>query len=153
MVWLSDGREVPCTRNLVRTTGWAATALLALQAGHYVGRKRECARLYRKQIGDEWSAWLEELVLFCRDEWQYLIPTAFQAHKRLRELCERTLQFEQHFLIRYKSYLLEQFRAPEQEHVRTAISFQEQLPLDDAEVTAMLQTLRQREKAQNGRVS
>jgi hypothetical protein len=30
---LPDGREVPCTRNLVRTTGWDATALLALQAG------------------------------------------------------------------------------------------------------------------------
>lgn len=150
---LPDGREVPCTRNLVRTTGWAATALLALQAGQYVGRKRDCVRLYREQIGDEWSSLLEELALACRDEWQYLIPTASPARKRLRELCERTLRFEQHFFTCYKSYLLEQLRAPEHEHIRFAMSLQEQLPLDDAEITAMLQTLRQREERQNGRVS
>jgi predicted nucleotidyltransferase len=150
---LPDGREVPCTRNLVRTTGWAATALLALQAGQYVGRKRDCARLYREQIGDEWSSLLEALAHSCRDEWQYRIPTASHARKFLRELCERTLQFEQHFLTRYKSYLLEQFRASEQEHVRTAMLFQEQLPLEDAEVTTMLQTLRQQEGTQNGRAS
>ena len=70
---LPDGWEVPCTRYLVRTTGWAVTALLALQAGQYVGRKRDCARLYREQIGDEWSALLETLATTCRDEWQYLI--------------------------------------------------------------------------------
>jgi len=135
---LPDGREVPCTRNLVRTTGWAATALLALQAGQYAARKRDCVRLYCEYIGDEWTALLEEITTSCRDEWQYLIPTALHARKRLREICERTLRFEQHFLTRYRSYLLGQLRSTEQEHVRVARKFQEQSPLDDAEIIAQL---------------
>lgn len=138
---LADGREVACTRNLVRTTGWAATALLALQAGQYVGRKRDCVRLYRDHIGDEWVSLLEEIAIFCRDEWQYLIPPAPQARKHLRSICERTLRFEQHFFVLYKPYLLEQLRSTEQEHVRFAIWLQKQLPLDDTEVMAALQAL------------
>lgn len=138
---LPDGQEVPCTRNLVRTTGWVATALLALQAGQYAGRKRDCAQLYRTHIGDEWSSLLEELASFCRDRWQYLIPTESHARKLLRDICERTLRFEQHFLTLYKSFLLEQLRSTESEHVRFAMGLQEQLPLADAEVTAMLQRI------------
>ena len=65
-IQLPDGREVPCTRNLVRTTGWAATALLALQAGQYATKKSDCARLYRLHIGDEWASLLEEIEKFCR---------------------------------------------------------------------------------------
>lgn len=137
---LPDGLEVPCTRNLVRTTGWAATALLAIQTGQYAARKRDCVQLYREHIGDEWTALLEEIAVFCRDEWQYLIPTTSPARKQLREICERTLRFEQHFLTHYKSYLLGQLRSSEQEHVRIARQFQGQSPLDDAEVIALLQS-------------
>lgn len=139
---LPNGQEVPRTRNLVRTTGWAATALLAFQARQYVGRKRDCVRQYRDHIGDKWSSLLEEIALSCRDEWQYLIPTASHARKSLRDLCERTLGFEQHFLMLYKSYLLDQLRSTEPEYVQFALELQEQLPLDDAEVRAVLQFLR-----------
>lgn len=138
---LPDGKDVPCTRNLVRTTGWAATARLALQAGQYAGRKRDCARLYREHIGDEWASLLEEIVIVCRDEWQYLIPSESNERKHLREICQRTLHFEQHFLMLYKSYLLEQLRSQEQEPVRFARWVQKQLPLDDTEVIAALKTI------------
>ncbi len=141
-VRLPDGKDVPCTRNLVRTTGWAATALLALRAGQYAARKRDSTRLYRHFIGDEWSSLLEEIATFCRDEWQYLIPAEQSARQHLRSLCERTRGFEQHFLTRYKPFLLEQLRSGEQEHVRFARWVQEQLPLDDEEVRAALQVLR-----------
>lgn len=136
---LPDGREVSCTRNLVRTTGWIATALLALQAGQYVGRKRDCTRLYREHIGDEWSSLPEEIIDYCRDEWQYLIPTASQERQHLREVCERTLRFEQHFIAHYKAYLLEQLSSTDPEHVHMAARFQEQVPLDDTGVIAALQ--------------
>jgi predicted nucleotidyltransferase len=139
-LYLPDGQQVPCTRNLVRTTGWAATALLALQARQYVGRKRDCVRLYRDHIGDEWTPLLEEIAAVCRDECQYLIPTAPRAREHLRSICERTLHFEQHFLTLYKQFLLEQLRSTEQGQVRFARWVQEQLPLNDAEITATLQT-------------
>src|SRR5260370_12662082 len=95
---LPDGQEVPCTRNLVRTTGWAATALLALQAGQYAGRKRDCARLYRDHIGDEWSSLLKEIAISCRDERQDLIPTTSHARNLPRSFCEPPLRFAQPFL-------------------------------------------------------
>jgi hypothetical protein len=146
-VHLADGQEVPCTRNLVRTTGWAATALLALQAGRYAGRKRECSRLYREQIGDEWASLLEEISTFCRDEWQYLIPTEPQARRRLRAVCERTLLFERHFLLLYKPFLLAQLRSTEQGHRRHALWVQGQLPLADADVASALQAIHLAENA------
>jgi len=141
MVHLPDGKEVSCTRNLVRTTGWAATALLALQAKQYVVRKRDCPGLYRHSIGDEWSSLLEEISFVCRDKWQYLIPEAECDRQRLRALCERTLNFEQHFLSIYKPYLLEQIHSTEQEYARLALWFQEQFPLDDEEIMSVLQRM------------
>jgi len=139
---LPDGQEVPCTRNLVRTTGWAATALLALRARQYAGRKRECSLLYRTYIGDEWSSLLEDIATFCRDKWQYLVPTESHERELLREICERTLYFEQHFLTFYKSYLLEQLHSTKQEHVHLALRLQENSQLCDGEVTAVVQTLK-----------
>lgn len=144
---LPDREEVPCTRNLVRTTGWAATALVALQAGQYVGRKRDCTSLYHSHIVDEWSSLLEDIATHCLAEWQYLIPTEHHARQRLRGICERAHRFEQYFLTLYKPYLLDQLRSTEQEHVRFAMRLQEQLPLDDEEVTAAIQAIGQlREK-------
>ncbi len=104
-VRLPDGKAVPCTRNLARTTGWAATALLAFQANQYVVRKRDCAQMYRAYIDDERASLLENIATYCRDEWQYLIPTTDYGRKHLREICEQTLGFERHFLTRYTNYL------------------------------------------------
>lgn len=136
---LPDGQDVPCTRNLVRTVGWAATALLALQAGQYAVRKRNCARLYREYIGDEWASHLDEVMTFCLQEWQYLIPAEKHARQQLRAICERTLQFERHFLALYKLYLLEQLDSSEQEAVRFARWVQEHLPLEDREVMTTIE--------------
>jgi hypothetical protein len=145
LISVSEGKEVPSTRNLIRTTGWAATALLALQAGQYAVRKRDCARLYRYHIRDTWSSLLEEITTFCQDEWHYLLPEEMSARRQLRALCERTLSFEEHFLALYKRYLLEQLHSTEQEHARIAIELQEQLPLDDEEVKTTLQMIQQRD--------
>ena len=133
-IQLPDGREVPGTRNLIRTIGWAATALLALQAGQYATRKRTCVQLYRQYINDEWSSFLEELTTFCQGQCQYLLPETELDRQHLRALCERALAFEEHFLACYKPYLLTQLQSDEQDHRKFALWVQEQLPLDDADV-------------------
>jgi hypothetical protein len=143
---LSDGQQVPCTRNLVRTTGWAATALLALQAGQYASNKRDAVRRYREAMSDQWSAWLEELTTCCRERWHYLLPSSKEEREHLRALCEGALRFEQHFLTCYKAYLLEQLRSPEPEVVRFARWVQQQIPLADPEVIARLETPGQQEE-------
>jgi hypothetical protein len=82
---------------------------------------------------------LETIVTFCRDEWQYLIPTTGSARKQLRELCQRILSFEQYYMACYRTYLLEQLRSTEPEHVRIAMEVQKQVPLADKEVIEALQ--------------
>lgn len=47
---LPDGSEVNCTRNLVRTTGWIASALLAYKAGKMLATKRECFQLHHEHL-------------------------------------------------------------------------------------------------------
>lgn len=56
---LPDGSEAHGTRDLIRLTGWAATGLVALQAGRYVSRESDCHVLHRACIVDEWSTPLE----------------------------------------------------------------------------------------------
>lgn len=131
---LPDGTIMPCTRNIVRTTGWAATALLAYQRGQYVVRKRDCARLYRETIGDEWALLLDSINVFCREKWQYLLPAGATERQHLQAICQQILRFEQHFLNIYRLYLLEQLRSTSQEHVQHALWTQQQIPLVDEQV-------------------
>ncbi len=88
---LADGSEEPSTRDLIRLTGWAATALLALQCGVYAARKREAHTLYHERIGGPWDTLIADVYNLCRTRWSYRIPEAPEDRARLRELCERTL--------------------------------------------------------------
>jgi predicted nucleotidyltransferase len=101
-VTLADGREVFSTRNLIRTTGWAATALIAELAHEYVPRKRDCHLLYRRFINDEWSPLLEDIYHYCRATWMYLLPERERDRRLLRTMCERTLAFERYFVGVYR---------------------------------------------------
>jgi predicted nucleotidyltransferase len=137
-VILADGTEVPCTRDIIRTTGWAATALLALRAGQYAYRKRDCYQLYRQHIGDEWSELLEDIYVYCRGKWNYLIPAEREDRLRLRAICERVLDFERAFLRYYSAYLLTQFSNANPINLKHVLWVQEQVPLaDDAVINAL----------------
>lgn len=102
----AEGGERHSTRDLVRVTGWIATALVAYQAGVYVARKRDCHRAYRHHIGDAWATLLDTIYQRCRTDWGYLVPDEEADRQALRALCEETLRFENHFLAIYKHYLL-----------------------------------------------
>jgi hypothetical protein len=109
-VRLADGSQAPSTRDLIRATGWAATALIAWRVGRYVARKSECHRMYQELIGDEWAPLLTAIYENCRQRWNYRIPTELADRALLRQLCERTLDFENAFLTAYKTYLLNELR-------------------------------------------
>ena|SRR5579859_7153453 len=47
---LQDGTIIPTTRNLIRVTGWIATARIAYQAQQYVIRKRDAVATYRAAL-------------------------------------------------------------------------------------------------------
>ncbi|HKS70600.1 MAG TPA: hypothetical protein VJQ45_09265, partial [Ktedonobacterales bacterium] len=104
-VRLADGRDVPSTRDLIRVTGWAATALVALYGRTYVARKREVPAAYRRHIGDEHAALHDDIAYWCREQWAYLLPDDAPSRARLRDLCARTLAFENRFLNEYREWV------------------------------------------------
>lgn len=140
-VRLLDGSNAPSTRNLIRTSGWAATALIAWQAKRYVTSKRDCHRLYRACIHDEWAGVLEDLYSWCRSAWQYLIPQSAEDQQRLQTICQRALAFENHFLAHYKAFLLTQLQDPDEEAPLAALHVMSQIPFNDAEIIDTMQAL------------
>lgn len=103
---LADGSTIPTTRNLIRVTGWIATARIAYQAQHYVVRKRDCVMTYRQVINDEWTGLLEQIDQRCRTAWHYRIPNAPVEQAELETIVTQTLAYENHFLILYRDFLL-----------------------------------------------
>ncbi len=145
IVRLGDGRRVPCTRDLIRLTGWAATARLAYEHGIYVARKSECHTLYRAHIGDEWSSLLEDIYTLCRSRWSYLIPDDPEERALLRALCARTLGFENAFLAMYTRYLIAELRGSETTAVEAALQMLVLAPYREAGVIAALEDLTRRD--------
>jgi hypothetical protein len=137
-VHLPDGREVPCTRDLIRLTGWAATGLLAREADVYVARKRDCHRLYRLHIGDTWTDLLDSIYEECRTAWHYLVPADPAPRLRLREICAQTLAFENSFLARYKTFLPAELGGTDPAGIREAQRVLQRIPYQDAEVVRTL---------------
>ena len=115
LVGLPDGREVHCTRDLIRLVGWSATAILAYKAGVYVARKSECHTLYQVHFQDEWGQLLQDIYELCRGKWNYLIPEDEDERRILRNICERTLMFENHFLSIYKEFVIEELNGEDEQ--------------------------------------
>jgi hypothetical protein len=105
----------------------------------YVVRKSDCQRLYRQEIGDEWSGLMDRMYSRCRRDWQYLIPVTEPERKELRSLCEEMLHFERHFLSIYRRFLLGELSASGHRAER-ARWVMEQIPFEDGEVLAARST-------------
>lgn len=116
-----DGAELPSTKLLVATVGWTATAIVALRAGVYVRDKAACAELYRERIGDEWADLVVQVHELCRNQWRYLLPADADDRARLRELCDRALAFQNHFLELYRDYQVGELESGDPVRQRIAV--------------------------------
>jgi hypothetical protein len=141
MLRLPDGTQVRCTRDLVRVTGWAATALIALKAGTYVVRKRDCYQRYQELIGDQWSDLLREIYQRCKQEWSYRIPASPADQRALRAMCERTLEFENYFMQVFKPFVLGELRSGGDDAKGAAVWLLGQIPYDNQAITRALHKL------------
>ena len=140
-VELPDGTEVPSTRDLIRVTGWMATAVVAHAAGRYVARKRDCHASYRRFIGDEWAPLIEEIYYLCRGEWGYLVPDEAEGRRRLQAICRRTLEWENHFLRIYKRFLVSELGSSGGQDVDRALWLLGEIPYRDEEVIGAVEAL------------
>lgn len=86
------------SKELVTAATRIATAVVALRTGRFVGSKEQSVRLYRETVGDEWADFLELLYEKGKLEWEYQMPTDPVDREMLRNLTERMLGFEEHFL-------------------------------------------------------
>ena len=93
-------------KELVTSIMWVSSALIALKARKYVGKKDESVKLYRDCINDEWTPFIETLYASGKLQWRYLIPEDTADRALLRTLCKETLAFENHYLTLYRDYLL-----------------------------------------------
>ena len=138
-VLTADKEERSSTRNLIRVTGWMATARIALEAEQYVTNKYECYTMYRQWIGDEWVAFLESTYALCRGRWNYLVPDSSSERAHLRSICAQTLAWENHFLQVFKTFLLAELQDennPEMERITWLMG---EIPYYDSEIQAALQ--------------
>ncbi|BCL84087.1 nucleotidyltransferase domain-containing protein [Ktedonobacteria bacterium brp13] len=138
----TNGIERNSTRNLIRVTGWMATARIALEAQQYISNKYECYAVYRQLIGDEWSSFIEETYALCRERWNYLVPDELSARVQLKSLCARALEWENHFLQVYKRFLLTELQDQDNPLLERILWIQENIPYDDQEIQATLQKYR-----------
>jgi hypothetical protein len=122
------------TKELITGVTRTATALLALRAHQYVGTKSASIRLYREQIADEWTEYLEALYRKGKGEWQYAVPDRPAAQQRLRELCQQTLGFENHYFQHYRRYLLDLLQGTDDERLFAAQRLSQVVYTDDVMV-------------------
>ncbi len=143
----ADGASRASTKNVVLNVIGAASALTLLAAEQYVGsgKKSEIAEQYRIWVGDEWAAVVETIYEQCRNRWAYLVPEDAAGRQHLRTFCQQCLGFENHFLARYKTYLLAELEHPDEIiRIFAARRLGQVIYRDAAAVVAALQTAGER---------
>jgi hypothetical protein len=93
---------------LTVVVGRIATALVVHRTGIYVGTKAESTTSYEAHVGDEWTDLVRNVYALCKQEWHYRLPGNSDDRQQLKTLCQRALQFENHFYTTYHDYLLKE---------------------------------------------
>lgn len=133
-----DGVDRPSTKLLVASVGWTATAIVALRSGLYVPDKAACVELYRKHVADRWTGFVAQVHELCRNRWHYRIPSEDADRQTLRALCNRALDFQNHFLTLYRQYQLGELASGDASRRQLAAQRLEQIVFPDQEVTNAL---------------
>ena len=115
------GWKGPGTKKLINAVSMAASAHVAIQSGQAVVRRSDCVDMYRSHVDDAWSDFIEQVCAFRTPETGYAMPVDDDRRKQLRRLCAEMPAFENHFLQRYREYLLAQLNSPDDVQKRWAV--------------------------------
>ena len=124
-------------KKLVTAVCWAATVLVAWDAGKTVEGKYASVEMYRECVHDEWTSFVEEMYERGNRQWHYLVPQVPAERQRLRELCAQTLAFERHYLSRYKQYLLAELSRNNAYVLATVQHLKHDIALDEECIAAL----------------
>lgn len=140
----ADGTDQASTKLLVSSVGWTATAIVALRTGEYVRDKTASADLYRTVVADEWTDLVVAVHDLCRCRWHYRIPDSEEDQRTLRDLCDRALPFENHYLTLYRQYQLDELASDDPERQQLATQRLSQIVFPDEEVESAVAAARNR---------
>ena len=133
------GYDARNMKNFAITIGWCASAILAFKLQTHVFRKTDCLELYRTRISDKWTSLIEATFERVRSEWNYQIPKEHRKRQNLQKICEQALGFENHFLLIYRDFLLDDVSS-EGETRQVAVDRLRGIFKDDSRVTETLQS-------------
>jgi hypothetical protein len=136
------------TKEFVAAACWTATALVALQTGHYVGKKADAIKAYGELIADEWTTFLQDVYLKCDRQWEYRVPDDTSDQVVLEYLCHRMITFENHYLNIYKAYLLQQLQGSERDAILFAAKQLQEVAYPDQEVVNILHAIKHEHDAE-----
>ena len=92
------------TKELASVAARAATGLIAAQSRQFVSKRSQVITAYGQYIADEWTDFIRDLNVSCRQTWGYRVPDRPADRKHLRELCLWMLDFERHCLVRFSGW-------------------------------------------------
>jgi predicted nucleotidyltransferase len=123
---------IPNIHALVSTACWIASLLVSFATGQPIPSKHVAVTRYRTQVGDEWARFVDELYHFGKHTVGYLVPETTEHQQRLSRLCGQMVAFENHFLVRYREYLLAELQETERAaRIVAAQRFKEVRYVDD----------------------
>ncbi|HYI16650.1 MAG TPA: nucleotidyltransferase domain-containing protein [Thermomicrobiales bacterium] len=88
-------------KGLVALICWISTLRLVREKSIMAASKSESVSAYAAEISDGWTSYVEDIYRLGHDRWHYLVPDDSSDQELLRDLCERTLSFENDYLARY----------------------------------------------------
>ncbi len=102
--WHRGDHFEPGTRLLINLTTIGATASLTVLHDERAGSKQQAVSKYRQMIGDEWGNWLAQLYRLAKIELGYELPPNTAVRRQLRQLIQRTPEYENLVLARIQPY-------------------------------------------------
>lgn len=109
------------TKALINIASRTAMSIIAEKTRRPVFSKKDCLRVYREKINDQWLPFLRDVELLCRKKWGYLVPKSVEDQKKLRDICRLVLDFENHYLALFRAYLLAELRHEARPNLRLSI--------------------------------
>ena len=129
------------TKLLIAIVGQIASAIIIHKARTYVPSKGDCLSLYQEHINDEWGDFIEQVYRVCRNQWAYQIPDEPSQQVELQNICQGVLDFENHFLLVYKAYLLSELKSNDEIAQRKAVEKSGEVVYPDQAVDTVLESL------------
>jgi hypothetical protein len=125
-----------------------ATCLVMMQVGQRVGSKRESVLAYQKYIGDEWTKFVQQVYVQCKEAWHYKLPRSVKARRQFHHLCAQMLAFENHFLERCRELVLSDLMHSEEAIKQMALYRLKRIAYPGEDFMAGLTALKARENSQ-----